>query len=576
MLREHSALSLRAERFVPRRDSSVLIKLSGNRCGLLQNISSSGLGAIFAGTVADWSAEARVQDLDVMADGQTLPCGEADVVRTEAVEGAPAPSVYVGFRFTNSQTALVDELGSVTRSQHRVNDEVKHRSLVPVRSVDAYKSSLDRFYSRPGASDVFSKCDTFRGWIDNMIEKDIYQRLYRVTVTGPLDHRISVYDPGLRGERELVCFDSNSYLGLHRHPQVIEKVVAVTRRVGYGTASAQLLCGTNRYLCELEEALSEFHGRESTIVFPSGYAANTGTIAALVRRRDALICDQLSHASIHDGCRASAAQYNKQFAHNDLCDLGRLLHGAAGQDTKGKLVVTDGVFSMHGVLAPLPGLLDVCRAHGARLMVDDAHGVGVLGASGRGIEEHFGVRGEVDVLMGTLSKALGAVGGYVTGPREVINYLRFFAGSGMFTTALPAPICAGVTEALRLMIDEPVHRESLWANIRTFVPAVKDLGFIVSEPVSPIVTVFAGDQGFMYRLSQDLSAAGVKCGNVAYPAVPKGDSILRFTLNARHTPEDLAHAVEALERIGRKYGMLYRSREEIRAIGKSVITSTAA
>jgi 8-amino-7-oxononanoate synthase len=367
----------------------------------------------------------------------------------------------------------------------------------------------------------------------------------------------------------MLCFDSNSYLGLHRHPRVIEEVTQVTNRVGYGTPSAQLLCGTNRYLRELEQALAEFHGRQDTIVFPTGFAANVGALHALLRDNDAVVRDRYSHASIHDGCRTSSARMNKVFAHNRPDSLDRVLTLATTAGCSGKLVVTDGVFSMHGSIAPLPELAAVCKKHDARLMVDDAHGVGVIGPTGRGIEEHFGAPGTVDVLMGTLSKALGGVGGYVCGSRDLVDYLRWFAPSGLFTTTLPAPVCAGAKVALDLVHSEPELRDALWTNIRYFAPSLREAGFIASEPVSPIVTVFMGTQALLWEISRGLWDAGIKCGNVIYPAVGKSDCILRFTLNARHTRADLDYTIDALVKLGRLHGILGRAREEVQDIGRT-------
>jgi glycine C-acetyltransferase len=211
---------------------------------------------------------------------------------------------------------------------------------------------------------------------------------------------------------------------------------------------------------------------------------------------------------------------------------------------------------MHGRVAPVPELMEVCRRHAARLMVDDAHGLGVMGSNGRGIEEHFGIEGQVDVLMGTLSKAVGCLGGYVTGNRELVNYLRWFAASAMFTTALPAPLCAGMREALRVARSEPQHREALWENTHYFVRALRQVGFDLGPAESPIVTLFVGRQALLLEVSRDLFDAGIKCGNVMFPAVPRDEAILRFTLNARHSREDLDYTVERLERIGKRTGLL--------------------
>ena len=575
MTLDSNSLVARAERYVPRSDTSLSIAVPEVGIGVVADLSLTGLGALFSSEIEDLEPGTRLRRMDLTYREKRIACGSSQVVRVRKREHRGKSGSFVGLRFDSPQVDLLDALAPAVQPRHSFGDELRPHERQSDSKVDAYATTIDRFYCGLGP-DIFTKCTNFRGWMDDMLDKQVYQRLYRLTVTGPLDHRITVFDPELNGEREMICFDSNSYLGLHRHPAVIERTIEVTRRVGYGTASAQLLCGTNRYLCELEEALSEFHGREATLVFPTGFAANIGAINALIRKKDALIRDQLAHASIHEGCRSSRADFNKLCPHNDMAALDTLLTEAQQAGCKGKLVVTDGVFSMHGRIAPVPELVEICRRHNARLMVDDAHGLGVLGPTGGGIEEHFDMPGSIDVLMGTLSKTLGAVGGYISGSRDLINYLRFFAASGMFTTALPAALCAGATEALRLIRAEPEHRERLWANIRTFVPALRDAGFIVSDALSPIITIFAGDQGFMYKMSLALSAAGIKCGNVAYPAISKGESILRFTVNARHTEDDLGYAIDTLKRLGRDFGILNKSPEEILQIGRAVATANIA
>jgi glycine C-acetyltransferase len=316
-------------------------------------------------------------------------------------------------------------------------------------------------------------------------------------------------------------------------------------------------------LRELEVELSAFHGRQDTLVFPTGFAANLGAIAALVRKTDAVLRDRFAHASIQEACRSSAARYNRVFAHNDMASLERRLQKADESGCSGKLIVTDGVFSMHGRVAPLPELVALAKRTGARLMIDDAHGAGVLGATGGGIEEHYGMPGSVDVMMGTLSKSFGCLGGYVTGSQDLIYYLRFFAPSSMFTTSLPAPLCAGITEAIRLVRDEPEHHARLWRNIRQFAPALGAAGFVVSPPDSAIVTIFVGSDALMFHLNRELFDAGIKCSSVSYPAVAKGHAILRMTLNANHTEADLSQAVDVLTGLGRKYGLLHRTEAEL-------------
>lgn len=409
--------------------------------------------------------------------------------------------------------------------------------------------SMADFY-RCDSPDLFAKCDRFYGAVRGLKALGVYQKLFRVTHSGALDNRVSV-----DGQRELICFDSNSYLHLHRHPRVVAAVQRALGEVGYGTPSAQMLCGTSRHLRELEEEISRFHGRQDAAVFSSGYAANVGAITALVRDRDAVIRDRFSHTSIHDACRWTGTPFGATYPHRDMAGLERTLTRLDG--CCGKLIVTDGVFSMHGGIAPLPQLVDIARRHGARLMVDEAHATGVVGDTGRGSEEHFDLAGSVDVLMGTFSKAPGTVGGYVTGSRELVNYLRFYANSSMFTAALPAALCAGVREAFRVMREEPEHRARLWQNVRRLTRGLRQVGLDApARPHSAIVPVRVGDEGLLWRFGMELFDAGVKAGIVSFPAVPKGEGIVRLTVNVRHTAEDLDRTIAIFERLGRKHGLV--------------------
>jgi len=426
--------------------------------------------------------------------------------------------------------------------------------------------SLREFHDAHSA-DLLEKCRRFdEARRDH--ERRIGSSLHGATLTTALDRRIRVRDASGE-ERELICFDSNSYLHLHRHPRVIEAVTRALGQFGYGTPSAQLLCGTNRHLRELEEEISRFHAREDALVFSSGYAANLGTISALVRDRDLVVRDVASHASIHDGCRASHSDYQRRFPHRDGRALERILKEAStSSDCRGKLIVSDGVFSMNGDIASLPQLVRAARRHGAYLMVDEAHATGVVGPSGRGTEEHFGLDGEVDILMGTFSKAPGTIGGYVTGSRELISYLRFYARSAMFSAALPAALCAGVTEAFKIMAEEPEHRERLWRNVHALTEGLRQVGMLVpATPESAIVPVFMGDEALLWRFGAALSDAGIKAGVVAYPAVPEGEAIIRLTVNARHTQQDIEQTVAVFARLGRKHGIVHESHGEIRAVG---------
>ncbi len=413
------------------------------------------------------------------------------------------------------------------------------------------RTSLDTFYRSKG-SDLFEKCERFHGYVEQIRALGAFQVQYRIELLGPLDAHIQVRDAFTGETREMICFDSNSYLGLHLDPRVCDAVKAAVDDVGYGTPSAQVLGGTNKYLTALEDLLAGIHGREETLIYPSGYQANIGILTGLLRREDLAVVDNVSHASIHDGIRYAHCK-KAQYPYRDMEALDRLLTERRA-DAKGALIVSDGMFSMHGGLANLPELRRLADKHDARLMIDDAHSLGIIGPTGKGLEEHFDMEGVSDVMMGTFSKAPGAAGGYVCGDAALIDYLRFMSRGALFTAALPAPICAGLTESIRIMHEEPEHRLRLWKNARRMHDALVAIGLELPELESPILSVRVGDEKWLTPLSFTLYKAGIKCGVARYPAVPHGEAILRFTMNSRHSDEDIDHTVEVLadlwERIG--------------------------
>lgn len=391
-------------------------------------------------------------------------------------------------------------------------------------------------------SDVFDRVAPFAERA--RLHADTVQTQYRLTVLGALDHAIRVTDPITRRSRPMLCFDSNSYLGLHVHPRVVAAAARALRTYGIGTPSAQLMSNTTRPLVELEETVSAFHGRQDTLIFPSGYAANVGTLTALLRPADAVVKDVHCHASIHDGVRYARAVRGGSYAHRDVADARRRL---AVDGDGARLICSDGVFSMHGTVAPLPELVRAARDAGARLLVDEAHATGIVGPRGRGLEDLFGMSGAIDVLVGTFSKAPGGVGGYVSGSKDLVSFLRFHARASVFTASLPAPVCAGLVAAFELMATDAEPRERLWANARRFHRGATALGLVRGPLESPIVPIAVGTDARLFEASRVLWRRGIKCGAARYPAVPRGAAALRFSLNARHTDEEIDRALEALD-----------------------------
>ena len=564
----------RDERLRPRGDRRIDVHAKIESWGLfhaqLTDLSRSGLRCLVFDTAAAPFPGTRLSALRLIADGVAHDAPSAVLRRTEPVlaEGVPTGLVLLGLAFDRSAEDLLAVLAPLLSPSEYVTDELRGEpGPGSVPGADAGDRTLVDFY-RADSADLFEKCRAFHCHVKDLQASGLYQALYRVTLTSGLDHRITVFNPLRRREEEMVCFDSNSYLGLHLHPRVTGAVRRGMEVAGYGTPSAQPLGGTNRWLRELEEVLARFHGREDALVFSSGYSAGVGAIVGLVRENDLVVTDRLSHASLHAGARASGSRFSQTYAHGDPASLERALVAGKTAGCLGKLVASDGVFAANGRLAPLPRLVELARRHGARLLLDDANATGVLGPNGRGSEEHFGLAGAADILMGTFSKAAGSIGGYVCGSRELIYYLRFYAPSAMFTAAPPAALCAGVAEAFRVMEEEPDHRIRLWENVRALAPALGQAGLLAPvAPESAIVTIFLGSSRLLWRFCRDLFDEGIKCGATAHPVVPAGEAMVRLAVNARHTAEDLARTVEAFARLGKKYDILGRSREEVAAIG---------
>ncbi|RMH34863.1 MAG: 8-amino-7-oxononanoate synthase [Nitrospirae bacterium] len=353
--------------------------------------------------------------------------------------------------------------------------------------------------------------------------------------------------------RMVVQFASNDYLGLANHPAVKQAACAAIADYGVGAGASRLISGSLLPHHELEAALADFKGTEAGLVWTSGYVANLGLIPALVDSRGLILADRLSHASLIDGCRLSRAQL-RVFHHNDPEHVRRLLRKR--RPSQPALIVTEGVFSMDGDLAPLGELTALAQEYGALLFVDDAHGTGVMGAHGRGTAEHWGVDPGLLIQMGTLSKALGSVGGYTVGSRTYIEYLVNVCRSVMYSTAPLPAASAAARAALQLVREDRERRIRLWRNREILYQGVKQLGFEVTATQSPILPILLREPGLAVEMSRLLLERGIYIPAIRPPTVPKGTSRLRLTVTSEHTPEHLRAALEALAHIGRAMNML--------------------
>jgi glycine C-acetyltransferase len=359
--------------------------------------------------------------------------------------------------------------------------------------------------------------------------------------------------------KKVINLASNNYLGLTTHPKLREAALEATRKYGVGSGAVRTIAGTMKIHMELEEKIARFKNVEACVVFQSGFAANAGTVSAVLGKDDFIISDQLNHASIIDGARLSRAKI-LVFNHKNLAHAEEQLASIKDQPGR-RLLITDGVFSMDGDIGPLPGLCDLAEKYGAIMMVDDAHASGVLGRAGRGTIDHFSVHGRVDIQVGTLSKAIGALGGYVCGTRDLIDYLYHRARPFLFSTSHPPSVAATCIAAFDVLQDEPERIENLWENTRFWKKELGMLGFDIggkTTPASetPITPIIIGDGARTMEFSRELFKDGVLGTGIAFPTVPEGKARVRTIMTATHTEEELEQALEVLKKVGKKMGIL--------------------
>ncbi|MBE2200819.1 MAG: glycine C-acetyltransferase [Anaerolinea sp.] len=386
-------------------------------------------------------------------------------------------------------------------------------------------------------------------WINEEIANLKEAGLFNVirTIDSPMDAWVTI------DGRRLLNFCANNYLGLANHPDLRQAAKQAIDEYGVGPGAVRTIAGTMSLHVELEERLAAFKRAEACITLQSGFTANLATIPALVGRGDVIFSDELNHASIIDACRLSRAQ-TIRYAHNDVDDLRRQI--ALTTEYNRRLIVTDGVFSMDGDIAPLDKICEVAEEHDILLMVDDAHGEGVLGEGGRGIVDHFGLHGRVDIEVGTLSKAFGVVGGLVAGKQAIVDWLRQRGRPFLFSSAMTVPDTAACIAAVKLLQESTELVDRLWSNAAIFRQGMQDMGFNTGFSQTPIVPVMLGEAPLAQQFSRRLFAEGVFAMAISYPTVPQGKARIRVMNSAAHTDADIQQALEIFKRVGKELGVI--------------------
>jgi 8-amino-7-oxononanoate synthase len=392
--------------------------------------------------------------------------------------------------------------------------------------------------------DLFAKCENYT---EVKQAKELGYYPYFLPVSSSEDTQVII-----DGKRALML-GSNNYLGLTTHPKVKEAAIRAIEKYGTSSCGSRFLNGTMDLHLELEDRLARFMRREAALVFSTGFQTNLGTISALIDKKDIVFADKWDHASIVDGGRLSYGRV-KRFRHNDVGDLRHALEEAPAEP--GKLIVVDGLFSMEGDIAPLREISEIAQEFGARLLVDDAHALGVMGAHGRGTAEHLGVEDRVDLIMGTFSKSFASLGGVIAGPASVISYIQHKARSMIFSASMPPAAVATVLAALEIIEKEPERRERLWRNTRKMMTGLKDMGYDTGASETPVIPLIIGDMFLALAMWRALLDNGIYVNSILPPAVPQGRALLRTSYMATHTEQQLDFALEVFQKVGMEHGVL--------------------
>ncbi len=419
--------------------------------------------------------------------------------------------------------------------------------------IDFTQYSLADFYDIADL-DMLQRAKAFHEYLKD-IHKNHHTHYRRVSLSGS-GPTMRVADPYTGKEKEMIYMASNDYLNLTKHPKTIEAGKKALEKYGSGAGSVPLLGGTLDIHIALEKKVAAFKGCESAIIYTNGFGSNVGSISALLREGDVAVLDMLVHASIIDGCKGTHVEH---FRHNNMKSLEKVLQKCQ-KKYRTKMVIIDGVYSMDGDISKLDKIVEIAHHYGAYVMVDEAHATGVIGQKGRGTPEYFNIEGKVDIVAGTFSKALGTVGGFVAGRKEIIEYLQYYSRPYMFSTAQTPQTAASLIEAMNIIENEPVLRKNLWDNIRYFRKNLLSLGFNLGNSETAIFPIIIGDDVKVRELCRELHEADIYVNAVQYPAVSRRLSRIRMSLMCNHTRQHLDTVLNALEHLGKKYNIMKASK----------------
>jgi len=414
------------------------------------------------------------------------------------------------------------------------------------------KKNFENFTSKNGESDILQKAYDLEEFLQS--RTPAYLEGLGLQIMGPMTSRVAIKEND-NTTHDVIMLGSNSYLTLTTHPRVTAACCkAATDEYGFGTGAVSLYAGTSPLHRELENKIAAFYGTEDAVLFPCGYSGNVGVLSALCGPGDVIINDSANHASIFDGCILSGAEV-KLYLHRNMKHLEKTLKGLPDSQ-RGRLIVTDGVFSMHGDIAPLDEMVELARRYNCRIMIDEAHALGVVGATGRGTPERFGCTEQIDIIYGTLSKAPGAIGGYCAGSTALTRYLRYYARTYFFSTSIPAPVVAGLIEVFNLLSEDAAGRKELWENVHYMLSGLTALGFNIGETQSAIIPLIVGDEEKLGAFQNDLRRNGIFTNVVTYPAVRRKECRLRISIMNSLTREEMDHALGLFGTLGRKHTII--------------------